>query len=85
MVNDKNNLYYMIQSSTMSSLPVWAEGLKKVGTYYEGYVEDLEGTLELHRRDTVTTWGIRRSQRKQPAPGMDEKNESKKSVVSVHL
>ena len=70
----------------MSSLPVWAEGLKKVGTYYEGYVEDLEGTLELHRRDTVTTWGIRRSQqRKQPAPGTDEKNESKKSVVSVQL
>ena len=69
----------------MSSLPVWAEGLKKVGTYYEGYVEDLEGTLELHRRDTVTTWGIRRSQSKQPAPGMAEKNESKKSVVSVQL
>ena len=39
----------------MSSFPVWAEGLKKVDTYYEGYVEDLEGTLELHRRDTVTT------------------------------
>ena len=50
----------------MSSLPVWAEGLKKAGTYYEGYVEDLEGTLELNPRDTVTTWGIRRSQRKQP-------------------
>ena len=54
----------------MSSLPVCAEGLKKVCTYYEGYVEDLEHTLELHWRDTVTTWGIRRSQRKQPAPGM---------------
>ena len=66
----------------MSSFPVWAEGLKKVGTYYEGYVEDLEGTLELHRQDTVTTWSIRRSQSKQPAPGMDE---SKKSVVSVQL
>ena len=66
----------------MSTFPVWAEGLKKVGTYYEGYVEDLEGTLELHRRDTVTIWGIRRSQSKQPAPGMGE---SKKSVVSVQL
>ena len=66
----------------MSSFPVWAEGLKKVGTYYEGYVEDLEGTLELHWQDTVTTWGIRRSQSKQPAPGMDE---SKKSAVSVQL
>jgi len=43
----------------MSSSPVWAEGLKKCGAYYEGYVEDLEGTLELHRRDTVTTWAIR--------------------------
>ena len=66
----------------MSSFPVWAEGLKKVGTCYEGYVEDLEGTLELHRRENVTTWGIRRSQSKQPAPGMDE---SEKSVVSVQL
>ena len=61
----------------MSSLPVWAEGLKKSWyTYYEGFVEDLERTLELQQRDTVT-WGIRRSQRKQPAPGMDG---SKKNV-----
>jgi len=42
----------------MSSSPVWAEGLKKYGAYYEGYVEDLEGTLELHCQDTVTTWVI---------------------------
>ena len=67
----------------MSSLPVWAEGLKKLAhIYYEGYVEDLERTLELHRRHTVTTWDILRSQRKQPAPGMDG---SKKNVVSVQL
>ena len=40
---------FILHSSGMSSSPVWAEGLKKRGTYYEGYVEDLEGTLESHR------------------------------------
>ena len=61
----------------MSSSPVWAEGLKK------GYVEDLEGTLESHRRDTVTTWGIRRSaQRKQPTPGETDKENKSAKLVS---
>ena len=30
----------------------WAEGLKLCGVYYEGFVTDLEGTLEKHRVDT---------------------------------
>ena len=34
----------------MSSLPVRAEGLNKVGTYYEGYVEDL-----IHSKNTCIT------------------------------
>ena len=33
----------------------------------------------MHRRDIITTWAIRRSQRKQPAPETDE---SKMIVVS---
>lgn len=50
-----DQLIYILHSSEMSSSPVWAEGLKKCGTYYGGYAEDLEGTLELHQWDTVTT------------------------------
>ncbi len=69
----------------MSDRPVWAEGLKKCGTYFEGYVEDLEGTLELHRRDTVTTWGIRRSQKKAPVPAEETNKENEsKTIVSLY-
>ena len=74
---------FILHSSGMCSSPVWAEGLKKRGTYYEGYVEDLEGTLESHRRDTVTTWGIHRSaQRKQPTPGETDKENKSAKLVS---
>ena len=69
----------------MSSTPIWAEGLKKCGTYFEGYTEDLEGTLELHRRDTVTTWGIRRSQKKLPTSGESNKENESKSTVSLPI
>ena len=44
--------------------PVWAGGLTKNGTYFEGFVDDLEFILESHKRETVTTWGIRRSNKK---------------------
>ena len=39
----------------------WKSGLQRVGTYYEGYIDDLEPVLEDYRRDTVTSWGTRRS------------------------
>jgi len=42
----------------MNDFP-WANGLVKHGTYYEGFVDDLEHYLELHRRHTITTWAIR--------------------------
>lgn len=40
--------------------PVWAKGLVKNGTYFEGFVENLD-VLEHHKQVTITTWGIRRS------------------------
>ena len=39
----------------------WMNGLKQAGLYYEGVVADLESLLESHKRETVTTWGTRRS------------------------
>ena len=41
--------------------PPWTLGLGKCGLYYEGVVDDLEKTLELHHKMTVTTFGTRTS------------------------
>ena len=45
------------------SSPPWAKGLKRSGMYYEGIVEDLDETLEAHRRITMTTYGTRTSKK----------------------
>ena len=39
----------------------WKTGLVQRGTYYEGYVEDVEQVLQAHQQDTVTCYGTRRS------------------------
>ena len=41
----------------------WHEGLKRCGTYYEGFVdgEKIAECLEIHRRDTASTFGTRSS------------------------
>ena len=43
----------------------WASGLSVSGLYYQGVVErdQLEKVLELHKRDTVSTFGTRYSSR----------------------
>ena len=47
------------------SAPRWADGLTAAGLYYDGVVDKskLQDTLELHRRDTVSTFGTRSSRR----------------------
>ena len=39
----------------------WTDGLKKSGVYYNGFVDDIEATLEQHRKQTVTFYGTRNS------------------------
>ena len=39
----------------------WQQGLARKGLYYEGVVDNIEDTLELHRGSTVSTFGTRRS------------------------
>ena len=39
--------------SASSTNPTWAEGLKKSGLYYDGFVDDIESVLEQHHKDTV--------------------------------
>ena len=43
----------------------WTEGLTVAGLYYDGIVDGdkLEKVLELHKRDTVSTFGTRSSRR----------------------
>lgn len=36
----------------------WAMGLKRYGKYYEGIVESAELVLEMHKQDTISTFGI---------------------------
>ena len=47
----------------MEEKPGWASqySLKLRGTYYEGFVEDLDSLLTKFKAETVTTFGIRRS------------------------
>ena len=45
-----------------SARPTWAVGLKRSGLYYEGFVDNLEDTLEAHRRCTLTPGLQRRPQ-----------------------
>ena len=46
-------------------MAVWAKGLTRYGQYYAGIVDEsqLDGVLELHKRDTVSTFGTRSSRR----------------------
>ena len=47
------------------STPSWAEGLTVAGLYHDGITDEskLQDTLELHKRDTVSTFGTRSSRR----------------------
>ena len=44
-------------------MAVWAKGLTRYGLYYAGIVNEsqLDEVLELHKRDTVSTFGTRSS------------------------
>ena len=45
-----------IWHDSMLQPPAWAEGLKLCRVYYEGFVTDLEETLQKHRIDTISTF-----------------------------
>ena len=46
----------------------WTRGLKKYGHYLEGIVERVEHVLELHKQETITTFGIRRTEKPRSTP-----------------
>lgn len=67
------HVHTLVQSATFPALPAnyevmegkpaWASqySLKPIGTYYEGFVEDVDSLLAKFQAETVTTFGIRRS------------------------
>ena len=59
----------------------WKEGLECKGLYFEGVIDGskLESTLELHRRETVSTFGTRRSSK----PTHCSKNENVSILTKV--
>ena len=66
--------------------PVWALGLKRSGLYYEGFVDNLEDTLEAHRRCTITTYGTRTSKKSvttTAVPGSSDTNINKENDTSL--
>ena len=58
----------------------WKSGLQRVGTYYEGYIDNLEPVLENYRRDTVTSWGTRRSSSAIKTATLEEKENTPPST-----
>ena len=63
--------------------PPWTAGLRPCGIYYEGFVTDLEGVLQKHRVDTMSTFSIRKSRqtvagKQQPKIELDSENQVNK-------
>ena len=56
-----NNLSSTTDEATDYCAPSWAHGLRKVGLYYIGFVEDIDWILWQHRKDIVTFYGTRNS------------------------
>ena len=58
-------LYFWWQNSTgiLHQEMSWNKNLKQVGQYFTGYVDDLQTVLELHKIDTVSTFGTRTSRK----------------------
>ena len=53
--------YNSMRVKKIMEKPSWSIGLTRIGEYYEGIVNNVENTLELHRKVTVTMYGARTS------------------------
>jgi len=62
--------------------PPWAAGLRKYGCYYEGIIQDIDNVLELHKQDTTTTFGIRRTEKPSSCSIAKENDKPKVKVLS---
>ena len=63
----------------------WTHGLQRNGDYYEGVVSSLDDRLEVHKRETVTTWGTRTStSNSKPAGDCEIKTIVSTTAVKIH-
>ena len=51
----------LVPKMDSATRPSWTADLRPCGIYYEGFVTDLEGGLQKHHVDTVSTFSIRKS------------------------
>ena len=74
--------------------PSWATGLCRSGTYYEGWVSDIDEVLRVHSQETVTCFGTRRSskasgctaeEKKCDEIGVNKENKVSKSWSKIDL
>ena len=56
----QNKMSNFISENEMDS-PFLAVGQCRSGTYYKGWVGDIDELLQLHSQETVTCYGTRRS------------------------
>ncbi len=70
----------------MYQMDDWTKHLKRSGLYYEGWVDDVEQVLGIHKRATVTSYGTRRSSTASVAPSSatsDKEPENSSPAESV--
>ena len=67
--------------------PEWAEGsgLSSVGTYYEGFVDNLDDILEKHKIGTLTSYGTRTSHKRKKQNTQSEESSPKVRHASCLL
>ena len=65
--------------------PSWSEGLSAAGLYYDGIIDEsrLQDILELHKRDTVSTFGTRSSRRVSSEASASRKSKTESSSNTV--
>ena len=67
----------------------WSKGLQRRGVFFDGWVEDIDGVLDTHKKATVTTYGTRHSSKVSGACSNKEneapKNESEKEVSNAKV
>ena len=76
-------------SKQEKDFPARAKGLKSVGKFYfNDIVYNVDSLLELHRRDTLSTFGTRTSERQfrvGSGSGNDSENNSNIIMCSSHI
>ena len=64
--------------------PNWTEGLTVAGLYYDGVIDGdkLDEVIELHKRDTVSTFGTRSSRRVSESKVVHDENKPPNKQVA---